>query len=377
MEKRRKIVFAVIAAVAIAGAGTFAYVTSAAASNPCAGVALGLPTNSTTSTAADAAATPAANVAEPTTASPRVTAEPTTASPRVTAEPAAATSPASTYSPADPIQVVAAENFWGSLVSQLGGNLTHVISIITDPNTDPHEYEANATDSKEIANAKYVIVNGVGYDQWAIEEFVANANSSQVLLNVGTLNGVSVTGGIVTGNPHMWYNPVYVNNTVAAMYHNLTTIAPANTSYFLANYETLNASLATLYHQAGEIRKEHAGTVVASTESIFVYLANFTDLDLVSPPAFMEAIAEGNDPPVQSVVTFECQLESHQVSVLVYNLQTVTPITTQMKAIAAANNVTYTWVTETIQPPTYTFQAWMSSEYLYLADALNASKLGS
>ncbi len=367
MQKRTKIVVAVIAGLALAGAGTFAYVTSAAASNPCAGVALGLPTNNSSSALDAPSAAPASAAPAPTPASLL----------RAAGEWPASASPAGAYSPSDPIQVVAAENFWGSLISQLGGNLTHVISIITDPNTDPHEYEANATDSREIANAKYVIVNGVGYDDWAIDEFEANDNSSQVLLNVGTLNGVSVTGGIVTGNPHMWYNPVYVNNTVGAMYEDLVAIAPGNASYFQANYAALNASLGTLYHQAGEIRKEHAGAVVASTESIFVYLANFTDLDLVSPPAFMEAIAEGNDPPVQSVVTFECQLESGKVSVLVYNLQTVTPITTEMKAIAAANNVTYTWVTETIQPPTYTFQAWMSSEYLYLADALNASKLGS
>jgi zinc/manganese transport system substrate-binding protein len=365
VQKLTKIILSVVAAAAVAGAGTYAVLASGPIPSQCAGVNLDLPANTSTSSSARAPA-----------ATPTVSAVTSIATPT---HPAARVSPASSaiYSPSHPIQVVAAENFWGSLVSQLGGGLAHVISIITDPNTDPHEYEANATDSMEIAHANYVIVNGVGYDDWAIDEFEANANSSQVLLNVGVLNGVTVGGGIVTGNPHMWYNPVYVNNTVAAMYQNLTFIAPANASYFQANYAALNASLATLYHQAGEIRDEHAGTIVASTESIFVYLANFTHLDLVSPPAFMEAIAEGNDPPVQSVVTFECQLESGKVDLLVYNLQTVTPITTQLKAIAAASNVTTTFVTETIQPPTYTFQQWMGFEYGALADALNASKLGS
>src|SRR5208282_123366 len=188
--------------------------------------------------------------------------------------------------PSDPIQVVAAENFWGSLISQLGGNLTHVISIITDPNTDPHEYESNATDSRDITNANYVVVNGVGYDDWAIDEINADGETNQTVLNVGTLNGVFVTGSIVTGNPHMWYNPVYVNNTVAAMYADLVHLAPANTTYFQAQYATLNESLGKLYNQANQIRHFHAGAVVASTESIFVYLANYTHLDLVSPPAF-------------------------------------------------------------------------------------------
>jgi zinc/manganese transport system substrate-binding protein len=275
-----------------------------------------------------------------------------------------------------PIPVVAAENFWGSLVSQLGGDETSVLSIVSDPNADPHEYEANTSDAIAINDAAFVIVNGVGYDDWALQLIAADNNPSQVVLNVGTLNGVSVTGGIVTGNPHQWYNPVYVNHTVAAMYSVLVAIAPGDISAFQQNYATLNTSLASLYGEAQAIKTHFHGTEVASTESIFVYLANYTDLDLVSPQEFMGAVAEGNDPPAQSVVTFQCQLESGQVKVLVYNEQTVTPITTNLKAIAAAHNVSVVGVTETIQPPGVTFQAWMYGQYLELYNALNANTLG-
>jgi zinc/manganese transport system substrate-binding protein len=272
--------------------------------------------------------------------------------------------------------VVAAENFWGSLVSQLGGNDTSVLSIVSDPNADPHEYEANTSDAVAVSNAQFVIVNGVGYDQWALDLIAADNNPNQVVLNVGDLNGVTVGGGIVSGNPHQWYNPLYVNQTVAAMYSDLVKIAPPDARYFQQQYAMLNISLANLYGEATAIKHHFAGTEVASTESIFVYLANFTGLNLVSPPEFMEAIAEGNDPSVQSVVEFQCQLESGQVKVLVYNEQTVTPITSQMKAIAAENNVTVVGVTETIQPPGVSFQAWMYAQYLQLYNALNANQLG-
>jgi zinc/manganese transport system substrate-binding protein len=274
------------------------------------------------------------------------------------------------------IQVVAAENFWGSLVSQLGGTHVSVTSIVTDPNADPHEYEANSSDAIAISNAQLVIVNGVGYDDWALQLISAANNPDQTVLNVGTLNGVNVNGGIVTGNPHMWYNPVYVNRTVAAMYSDLVSIQPGATSYFQQQYAALNISLGQLYGEAWQIKEHFAGTEVASTESIFVYLANYTGLDLVSPPAFMEAVAEGNDPPAQSVVQFEDQLESGNVSVLVYNEQTVTPLTTEMKSIAAANNVTVVGVTETIQPPNVSFEVWMDAEYLQLYNALNSKTLG-
>jgi zinc/manganese transport system substrate-binding protein len=340
-SKTVKIVAIVIAVIAVAGVATAAVLTSSVSANPCAGTTI--PSGSGTPDYG--------------TPSPQV--------PDVTP-----------MSGTGVIQVVAAENFWGSLVGQLGGNRTSVLSIVTDPNADPHEYEANASDATAIADAQYVIVNGVGYDDWALQLVAAAATPNQLVLNVGLLNGVSVTGGIITGNPHMWYNPIYVNRTLATMFSDLVAIEPASFDYFAANYATLNASLAQLYGRAAEIRSEFAGTVVESTESIFVYLANYTGLDLVSPPAFMEAIAEGNDPPTSSVVAFQCQLESGQVKVLVYNEQTVTPITTNMKAIAASNNVTITGVTETIQPPGVSFEVWMNAEYLGLQNALNSNALG-
>ncbi|MCI4330666.1 MAG: zinc ABC transporter substrate-binding protein [Thermoplasmata archaeon] len=274
------------------------------------------------------------------------------------------------------IQVVAAENFWGSLVAQLGGNQTSVLSIVSDPNADPHEYEANTSDAIAVSNAQLVIVNGVGYDDWALTLLSASHHAGQVVLNVGDLNGVVVGGGIVSDNPHMWYNPAYVNRTVSAMYSDLVQIAPGETPYFQSQYASLNSSLATLYGEATSIRQHFAGTVVAATEDIFVYLANFTGLNLVSPPEFMQAVAEGNDPPAQSVVAFQCQLESGKVRVMVYNAQTVTPITETLKSIAASHNVTVVAVTETIQPPGVTFQTWMYAEYLGLYNALNAYQLG-
>jgi zinc/manganese transport system substrate-binding protein len=356
MKKFTQIALVAVIVVVVVAAGAYEVLASQAPSNPCAGF-------TTTSNATTSA------VAAPTMPSPR------------SPGPASDGVPANTATHPDivsgTIDVVAAENFWGSLVSQMGGNRTSVTSIVTDPNTDPHEYEANASTAVAITDAQYIIVNGVGYDDWALSIIAADGKgSSQLVLNVGTLNGVSVSGGIVTGNPHQWYNPIYVNNTVAAMYSDLVYLQPSSTAYFQANYATLNASLATLYGRATEIRNEFAGTVVASTESIFVYLANFTHLDLISPPAFMEAIAEGNDPPAASVVQFQCQLESGLVKVLVYNEQTVTPITTNLKSIAAENNVTIVGVTETIQPPGVSFQTWMFAEYLQLQNALNANALG-
>jgi zinc/manganese transport system substrate-binding protein len=283
------------------------------------------------------------------------------------------------------IQVVAGENFWGSLVSQMGGNLTNVISIVSDPNADPHDYEANPADAAAIAHANLVIVNGVGYDAWATQLIAASDSPGQEVLNVGTLNGVVVGGGVVSGNPHMWYNPLYVNHTLVAMYNDLVALQPASRTIFQENFANLNTSggggaqgvsIDQLYARANQIRADFNGTVVAATESIFVYLANFTGLDLITPPEFMDAVAEGNDPPASSVALFECQVESGYVKVLVYNIQTETPITSTIEGLAATHNVTVTYVSETIQPVDTSFQNWMYGQYNSLENALNAGALG-
>src|SRR6266849_8024202 len=114
------------------------------------------------------------------------------------------------------VQVVAAENFWGSLVSQLGGTHTQVLSIVSDPNADPHDYESNAANARAIANANLVIVNGAGYDDWALRLLSANGNPNQRVLNVANL--LQKQAG---DNPHFWYSPNYGNRTIHAMYSDL------------------------------------------------------------------------------------------------------------------------------------------------------------
>ncbi|MGO9643717.1 MAG: metal ABC transporter solute-binding protein, Zn/Mn family [Candidatus Bathyarchaeia archaeon] len=269
------------------------------------------------------------------------------------------------------LQIVAAENFWGSLISQLGGTHVNVVSIVTDPNADPHEYESSSADAIAIADASFVIVNGAGYDTWALSLIAASNNPNQKVLNVQELIGQSIGA-----NPHFWYSPYYVNDTVKAMYSDLLSIDPANAAYYQQQYVALNASLGVYNERIGEIKQQFAGTKVASTESIFEYLANATGLVLISPPAFMEAVAEGNDPPAQSIVQFEQQIQSGNVSVLVYNEQTVTPLTQSIKALAAQHNVPIVGVTETMQPPDVSFQVWMNAELISLQNALNANALG-
>ena len=277
----------------------------------------------------------------------------------------------STTSSSGVMHVVAAENFWGSLITQLGGTRVSVTSIVSDPNADPHEYESNTGGAIAIANAQLVIINGAGYDTWA-QQLIASSNTPhQVVLNVQEL--VNQT---VDANPHFWYSPTYVNETVKAMYQDLVSIDPSHASYYTQQYDALKASLAEYNGRIAEIKQQFGGVKVASTESIFVYLANAVGLDVVSPPAFMEAVAEGNDPPAQSIVQFDQLITNGTVKVLVYNEQTVTPLTQSTEALASQHNIPIVPVMETIQPPDVSFQVWMNAQLIILQNALNQQALG-
>ena len=295
------------------------------------------------------------------------------------------------------IQIVAAENFWGSLVSQLAGVHGNVTSIVSDPNTDPHEYQSNPANAKAIADAKLVIINGMNYDTWA--QLIINASNTpgQTVINVQQVVGIkspdteqTINGVTSVVNPHLWYSPFYVNDSIHAFYNALVKIDPTDTSYFNSNYASLNSSLYHDYMQAEEQIKAQwggtpygdgtakNGTNVAATESIFIFMANATGLNVITPQSFLRAVAEGDDPSPADVATFQNDLAqgNSTVSCLIYNVQTVTPITQQLKAEAAQYEIPTTQVSETIQPPNLSFQSWMQGEVANLANCLNAAALG-
>ncbi len=265
------------------------------------------------------------------------------------------------------LQVVAAENFWGSIASQIGGTKVNVLSIVSDPNADPHEYESSTKDARAVSTASYVIENGANYDNWMDKLVSSSSNSKRQVLNVAQLNGV--TGS--DANPHMWYNPTYVNKTAQAIEQEYISLDPGNKAYYVSQYNKLVSAMATYQNKIAAIKQHYAGMRVAATEDIFAYLANACGLDLISPPAFTQAVAEGNDPPASSIVTFQQQLQSKQVKVLVYNEQTVTPLTTSIKQLAGQQGIPVIGVTETMEPVNTTFQNWMNTEVTTLQNTLH------
>lgn len=265
------------------------------------------------------------------------------------------------------INVVAGENFWGSIAAQLGGSKGNVQSVVSDPNADPHEYESSTNDARAFADANLVLLNGAGYDDWGQKLLAANPSGHRHVLTVAQL--LSKKAG---DNPHFWYNPDYVTRIADKITSTYKTIDPADAAYFDQQRSDFANALKPYLGRIAEIKAKFGGRPVGSTESIFVYMANALSLDLISPPEFMQAVSEGNDPPASAVATFQDQITSGAIKVLVYNVQTATSITTNLKTMATANHIPVVGISETLQPESATFQSWQLSQLVNLENALIA-----
>jgi zinc/manganese transport system substrate-binding protein len=278
----------------------------------------------------------------------------------------ATTTSGKTVGGATVINVVAAENFWGSLAAQLGGSHVKVTSIIENPSADPHDYEPTAADGRDIASADVTLANGVGYDAWATKLASANPSPRRIDLNVGDL-----VGAHDGDNPHRWYNPDDVRaliDRIAVAYHR---IDPADASYFDAQRQlVLNTNMRTYFDTIAQVRKSYAGTPVGASESIFAMLAPSLGLKLITPPAFLTAISEGTEPSAQDKATVDAQLKNKQIKVYVYNSQNATPDVAAQLQEARANGIPITAITETLIPANASFQDWQVSQLDALKHAL-------
>lgn len=262
------------------------------------------------------------------------------------------------------IQVVAAENFYGDLLSQVCGDACAVTSIISNPNTDPHEYEVNVANAKAVATAALVIVNGVGYDAFMQQLIGASPNPSRIVISVQSLMGVP-NGA----NPHLWYNPATMPRLATLVARDLGRIDPSRKAAFAARAKAFIRSLGPIDARIAAIRAAHPGAAVAYTEPVFGYMGAAIGLDVLTPQAFQLAVEQGVDPPASALATEEALLNQHRVSALIYNLQTTEPVTSQVQALARQDGIPVVGVSET-EPAHEDYQTWMMNQLTELETAL-------
>jgi zinc/manganese transport system substrate-binding protein len=262
------------------------------------------------------------------------------------------------------VKVVAAENFYGDLARQLGGSHVSVTSILSNPNVDPHTYQSNVQTGITVSQSNLVIENGGGYDDWMDKILAGSPNSSRLLLK-----GFDIAQNKLPDNEHVWYSFVNIATIAQAVTADLKQLDPADATTFENNLHTFQQSLQPLQQKITEIKSKFSGTPVGLTETIYLYQAQPEGLNVLTPFAFQKAIAEGNDPAADAVITATDQITQHQIKILIYNEQTITPVTTNLENLARSEGIPIVPVTETM-PPNKTYQTWMMDELNTLEAAL-------
>jgi zinc/manganese transport system substrate-binding protein len=261
------------------------------------------------------------------------------------------------------LSVVAAENFYGDIVRQIGGDHVEVVSILSNPNQDPHLFETTPTIVRQVAAAQIVVFNGADYDAWMDKLLNAAPRAERTVVAVAKL--VNKKAG---DNPHLWYEPSTMPVVARALADAFSGADPAHAADYTARLQTFIASLDRINRKIDEIRFKYGGVAVTATEPVFGYMAAALGLKMRNE-RFQMAVMNDTEPSAREIAAFERDLKEHKVKVLLYNKQASTKLTQRMLDLARRSDVAVVGVTET-EPVGMSYQDWMLTQLEDLQKAL-------
>jgi zinc/manganese transport system substrate-binding protein len=264
------------------------------------------------------------------------------------------------------IRAVGAENEYANVVAQIGGRYVSVSSIESNPNTDPHAFEASPSVAKIVSAAQVVVQNGVGYDTYMNSIEAASPNSSRKVIDVQQLLGLPAS----TPNPHLWYRETTMPAVATALVGDFAAIQPQHRAYFQANAAKFDASLQPWYAAVRAFAAKYPHTPVATTEPVGDYMLEAAGANNLTPFPLQADVMNGVDPAPQAVSLQESLLSKHRVKVLLYNQQVTDSLTASFLADAKRYGVPVVGVYETMPTPGYDYQSWMLAEINALAKAV-------
>ncbi len=254
-----------------------------------------------------------------------------------------------------PVQVVAAENFYGDIAKQIGGSNVAVTSILTNPDQDPHLFEASASVARNLSAARLVIYNGINYDPWVSKLLGAARSADRKSIVVADLIGKKAGD-----NPHIWYDPATMLALAKALSQELGSADPGHAADYGRNLAIFEQSVQPIQAKIAALRARLSGTPATATEPVFGYMFDALGMT-VRNASFQLSVMNNTEPSASDVAAFENDLKTHQVKLLVYNSQASDPVAARMEKLAKAAHVPLVGATET-EPPGKSYQAWMLGE---------------
>jgi len=264
----------------------------------------------------------------------------------------------------DRIAVVAAENFYGDIARQIGGERVAVTSIMNNPDQDPHLFETTPAIVRQLAGARIVILNGANYDPWIDKLLAAAPRADRIVVSAAQL-----TGRKPGDNPHLWYDPATMPAVATAFAEALSKADSGHASDYAARLKTTLAALDRISQRVTQLKAKHGGAVVTATEPVFGPMAQALGLTMRNE-RFQLAMMNDTEPSARDVAAFERDLKEHKVKVLIYNSQVSEKLTERLRDLAGRSKVPVVGVTETM-PPNVSFQDWVLGELDALDKALS------
>jgi len=266
---------------------------------------------------------------------------------------------------APPLAVVGTENFYADLLAQIGGQRVTAASLLNDPNADPHAFESSPQDAALVADARLVIVNGLGYDAFMDRLLAASERPDRVVITVQALLGVADDV-----NVHVWYDPATMPKVAAAAADSLARLDPPNANWYASRERAYLATLAPIGDRIAKLKASYAGSPIAFTEDVAGYLTDAIGLVVKTPVGFMKAVEEGTDPPPADVASERDLFTGKLVKALLYNSQVTSPTTGGIHDLAQQNGIPIVGVAETIPAGFDTYQEWQLAQLADLDRAL-------
>jgi zinc/manganese transport system substrate-binding protein len=261
---------------------------------------------------------------------------------------------------------VGAENEYANVIEQIGGRYVKVAAIESNPNADPHTFEASPSVAQTVAAAKVIVQNGVGYDAYMEKIESASPSSSRRIIDVQKLLGLPES----TPNPHLWYKPTTMPTVARALVRDLSALQPSHASYFQANARAFEASLQPWLKALEEFSSRYPNTTVATTEPVGDYMLEAAGIKNLTPFSMQADIMNGTDPAPQDVSLQEAFFSGHRVKVFVHNQQVTSSLTEGFVQAAKRSGIPVVGVYETMPTPGYDYQSWMLAELRSLERAV-------
>ena len=287
----------------------------------------------------------------------------------------AACSSAAAAGPRGTIAAVGAENEYANVIGQIGGKYVRVSAIESNPNTDPHSFEASPSVAHVVSTAQLIVQNGLGYDSYMNKIESAAPSSSRKVVDVQALLGLPDS----TPNPHLWYDPKTMPAVAKAVTKDLSVLQPGHAAYFRANLRAFDRSLQPWHQALARFKAASPGTPVAVTEPVGDYLLQAAGARILTPFRFQADVMNGVDPAPQDISLQSSLLTGQKVKVFLYNQQVTDSLTKSFLEAAHRNGIPVVGVYETMPTPGYTYQSWMLAETRALqravADKTSTEKL--